>query len=240
MSKARIGLPAAAGCGVLYPVLSIVGDDVIARGDEIASEAGTPEQVLAAIADKDASFLVGRSIGMLAAVCLFVFAAYVATRARAAAGPDSMLPPLAVCAGGIAATLHLVSAILPIAAVRNDASGLTPELAVVLMDAGTLEFLTAMLPLAVLLGVVAVGPHGALVGRALRRSAAALSIALLVGFVAFVSGVSVGLLPLLLSWLWFVAAGVGCLRREFRTNSSSTASESVGASGAAQLTTEDR
>lgn len=227
MSKARIGLLAAAGCGVGYPVLSILGDDVIAPSNEIAPDAGRPEQVLAAIADQDTTFLVGRSIGMLAAACLFVFAAYVATRVRVAAGPDSMLPPLAVCAGGIAATLHLVSAILPIAAVRNDASGLTPELAVVLMDAGTLEFLTAMLPLAVLLGVVAVGPRGAVAGRALVWSAAALSIALPVGLVAFVAGASVRLLPLLLSWLWFVAAGVGCLRRELRTSSTSPAPASV-------------
>lgn len=92
MSMTRIGRPVAAGCGVLYPVLSIVGDDVIAGVDGVASDAGTPEQVLAAIADQDATFLVGRSIGMLAAVCLLVFAAYVATRVRAAAGPDSMFP----------------------------------------------------------------------------------------------------------------------------------------------------
>lgn len=176
---------------------------------------------------------------MLAAACLFIFAAYIATRVRAAAGPHSMLPPLAVCAGGIAATLQLISATLPISTVRNDASGLTPELAVVLMDAGTLEFVTAMLPLAVLLAVVAVGPRGALVGRALAWSAAALSVALLVGFVAFVCGASLGLLPLLLSWLWFVAAGVGCLRREIRTSSTSTASESAGAGGGTQLATKD-
>lgn len=102
------------------------------------------------------------------------------------------------------------------------------------MDAGALEFLTAMLPLAVILGAVAVGPRGALVGPAMAWSAAALSIALPVGFVAFVSGVSVGLLPLLLSWLWFVAAGLGGLRRELRTSSTSTGSEYAGASGGAQ------
>lgn len=232
MGKPRIGPAVAAVCGILYPVLSIVGDDVIAQNDEIAADAGTPEQVLAAIADKDMTFLAGRSIGMLAAVCLVVFAAYLATRVRAMAGSSSMLPALTVCAGGIAATLHLVSAVLAIAAVRQDGSGLTPELAVVLMEAETVGYLSAMLPLAVLLGVVAVVPPSLMgrgvMGTVMARSAAALSVALVAGFVAFVVGASVGLLSLLVGWLWLVTASVVFLRRELRTNQGPPASPSVG------------
>jgi hypothetical protein len=40
-----------------------------------------------------------------------------------------------------------------------------------------------------------------------------LSVALVVGFVLVSGGVDLGFLPLPLSWLWFVAAGVSAMRR---------------------------
>lgn len=214
MATSPTGIRLAAGCGILYPVLLILGDDVIARGDEVASDAGTPEEVLANIVGKDeTTFLLGRSIGMVSLVCLLVFTGYVASRIRTLRGPDSILPGLALGAGVMAATLQIGSGAFQIALVENDGMGVSPELAVLLLDFGS-GFLTAMLPFAVLLGVVAVaGLQDELIGRTVARIAAVLAVGHLVGFVAFTAGAEIGFLPMPLTWLWFVAAGVSCLRR---------------------------
>ncbi|MGH3383642.1 MAG: hypothetical protein ACRDO1_03605 [Nocardioidaceae bacterium] len=204
----------AALSGLLYPVLLIVGDDLIARGDEVASDAGTPDEVAAVLAEKaGAAFFVGRSLGMISLLCLLVFVALVATRLRQLRGTTSVLPYLALGAGGVVVALQLSSAVFQIELVRHGGAGLDPGLVVLLLDFGR-GFLVAMLPMALLLATVAVeGYAGRLVGRAVGWCAGALSIALVVGFVVLVAGVPLGFLPMPLTWVWFVAAGVSVMRR---------------------------
>ncbi|GAA1579425.1 hypothetical protein GCM10009789_36450 [Kribbella sancticallisti] len=71
-----------------------------------------------------------------------------------------------------------------------------------------------MLPIAMLVAAVAVaGWHGEVVGRAVARTGAVLATLLLAGFVLVVGGQELAFLPMALSWLWFIAAGVSAARR---------------------------
>ncbi|WP_344215338.1 hypothetical protein [Kribbella sancticallisti] len=121
-------LRAAAVCGALYPLLLIVGDDVIAAGDEVAPNAGTPEQVAAAIAAKASpAYFYGRGIGLLSVLCLVVFAAYVASRLRARRGPGSIWPPLAAGGGVLAGALLMQAAVPQLTLVKHEGAGADPD-----------------------------------------------------------------------------------------------------------------
>ncbi len=88
--------------GLLYPVLLIVGDDVIAKGDQLAD--ASAEELPGLLAAKYVpEFFIVRSIGLISLMCLFVFAAYVARELRRCRGPDSVLPFLALGGGAMAA-----------------------------------------------------------------------------------------------------------------------------------------
>ena len=223
MAAQTLGARLAASCGILYPVLLIVGDDVIAGGDKIAPDAGAPEEVLANLAAIDSTtFLTGRAIGLLSLVCLLVFTAYLASLLRRVFGVESMLPYLALGAGAMGATLQFTAAIAHIALVRHGTAGLSPEMAVLLLDFGA-GFLLAMAPYGVLLlAVAAAGIRGQVVGRVIGWVGGALGVALLIGFVAATAGVGIGFLPMPLSWLWFIAAGISTLRRAGATTPAPT------------------
>jgi hypothetical protein len=204
----------AAACGLLYPVLLVVGDDVIAQGDQIASDAGTPEELLTRLAAKDTpAFFLGRSIGLISLLCLLIFAGYVAAQLRRHRGAGSMLPYLALAGGTAAATLQMSSAAAQFALVRSRGAGLDPALVKPLLDLGA-GFLIAMLPFAALVAAVAIeGVHGRMVARGIGWTGAVLAVALIVGFVLAMTGTPFGFVALPLSWLWFVAAGISLVRR---------------------------
>jgi len=89
-----------------------------------------------------------------------------------------------------AATLQINGAVAQVSLARHDGAGAEPELMVALLDLG-FGFVLAMAPLSLLVAAVAV----------------------VAGFVLAVGGVALGFLPLALSWLWFVAAGLSAVRR---------------------------
>ncbi len=208
---------AAAATGLLFPILLVVGDDMIAGGDQVAPDAGTPEEVLANLAAKNTStYFIGRSIGQVSIICLFIFAAYIAVQLRQRRGPGSILPQLAVGAGAIAAAGGLASGVLQMTLVQSEGAGLTPDLAVTLLEL-TFGFEALMLPLAVLLGVVAIeGVRGTIVARWIGWAAAVLAAGFVAGsFVGSFGGDAAGVsfLPMVLSWLWFIAASISMIRR---------------------------
>lgn len=207
----------AAATGLLFPILLLVGDDVIAGGDRVAPDAGAPEEVLANLAETDTTaYFVGRSIGQVSIICLFIFAAYVATQLRRQRGPESILPQLAVGAGAIAAAGGLATGLLQLTLVQREGAGLTPELAVTLLEL-SFGFEALMLPLAVLIGVVAIeGVRGTIVARWIGWAAAVLAAGFVAGaFVGSFGGDAAGVsfLPVMLSWPWFVVASISMIRR---------------------------
>ncbi|TDE11215.1 hypothetical protein [Jiangella asiatica] len=204
----------AAACGALYPIALVVGDDVIARGDEAAPDAGTPDEILAAMIDKDVtSFYLGRSLGVAAWMLLFVFAAHLAVTLRRRRGNDDVLPALVLGSGAIVTALALASAVFQIRTVRRAGDGLDPTTAVTFLDMG-FGFGLVALPLAVLLGAVAVeATAGAIMARSLGWAAAVLAIAQLAGFVLLMLDNAAGFLAMMATWAWFIAAGISTWRR---------------------------
>jgi len=198
----------ALSCGLLYPVLLVVGDDVIAQGDEIAPDAGSAAEIAAALAGKDTTtFFLGRSLGLVSLLLLAVFVAVLATRIRRLAGPDSILPAVALVGVASVVTLQLGAVLSTFAAVRHHDDGIPPDVLVLVLELGG-AFLLAMLPLALVLGAVGVaGLRHGLLGRILSWAAVVLAVLLVVGFGAFSAGVEIGFLAMPLSWLWFLAAG---------------------------------
>lgn len=214
--SSTLSLRLAAACGLLYPVTMIAGDDVIARGDRLAPDAGTPSEVAANVAEVGDSFFYGRALGLVGSMLLMVFAAYVATRLRRLRGPDSIWPSLALGAGVVAATLQIGAAVFQLGLAQQGGEGIAPEQQVLVLELG-FGFVLAMLPLALLVAAIAVeGVHGRIVGKAVGRTGAVLAAALFAGFFLAVGDVPLGFLPLPLSWLWFLAAGISAARRVSR------------------------
>jgi len=197
-------------CGLLYPVLLIVGDDVIAQGDEIATDAGSPAEIMQALAAKDTTaFFVGRSIGLISLLALAVFVAALAARMRQQHAHDTLSQVAGI---GVAAvvSLQMGAALAQFAAVRSH-EDVAPEVVVLVLELSG-GFLLAMLPMALVLGAIGLaGIRSRLLGPVLSWSAAVLAVLLVVGFVAFTAGLGIGFLAMPLSWLWFMAAGVRLL-----------------------------
>jgi hypothetical protein len=210
----------AAGCGLLYPVLLIVGDDVIAGGDAVAPDAGPPAEVLANIVAKnEPMFFLGRTLGLLSLMCLFVFSAYVATRLRQVRGSESMAPYIALGAGAMAAALSAGSAVFQLGLVDREGAGSDPELAVTLLAMGH-GFEIAFIPLGILLGAIAVeGIRGTIVARWLGWSAAALAVGMIVGYlVDQAAETPLVFFAAMLTWLWFIPASISMIRRTPRVH----------------------
>lgn len=174
----------AAACGALYPITLIVGDDIIARGDEAAPDAGTPDEVLAAMIDKDVtSFYLGRSLGVAAWMLLFVFIAHLSASLRRRRGDNDLLAPLVLGSGAIVTTLALASVVFQIRTIRRAADGLDPITAVTFLDM-SFGFGLVTLPMAVLLGAVAVeAVRGEIMARWLGWAAAFVAVGLVAAFV---------------------------------------------------------
>jgi hypothetical protein len=218
MATSTLGPRLAAACGSLYPVLLLVGDDVIAGGDAVAPDAGSPEEVLANLVTKNEPvFFFGRSVGLLSLMCLLVFSAYVATRLRHLRGQDSIAPYVALGAGAMAAALTAGSAVFQLSLVEREGAGTSPDLAVTLLEMGR-GFDIAFVPLGIFLAAVAVeGVQGTMLARWLGWSAAVLAVGLVVGYVAGEStGTPAVFFVIMLVWLWFIPAGISMARRAGR------------------------
>lgn len=204
----------AAACGVLYPIALVVGDDLIAKGDEAAPDAGTPDEVLAALVDKDVpSFFLGRSLGTAAWMLLLVFVVFLAVRVRRARGDGDLIAPLLLSSGAVVTALALASAVFQIRTVRRAGDGLDAVTAVTFLDM-SYGFGLAMLPMAVLFGAIAAGSiRGDVLAGWLGWAAGALAVGHAIGFVLTMLDNAASFVVMIATWLWFIAAGINTWHR---------------------------
>jgi hypothetical protein len=213
----RLPSKLAAACGTLFPLAILIGDDAINQ----AGEAPDPQASIAAVNDylrnaadaaASGSYWVGRGIGVLAFVALLIFAAHLAQAIRRREGDAGMLATLVLGAGVVAAALPVVSAVAQFAAVTRADEGIDPEVARALLDVSFIAFVLAWLPLAVLLGAVAVaGLRFAVLPRWLAIAAGVLAAGLLAGLAG--QPADAAFMPIMLTWLWFIVTGVVAARR---------------------------
>jgi predicted nucleic acid-binding protein len=94
------------------------------------ADAASGEALVRVAAEKNvAAFSIGRSVGLISLLCLFVFAAYVASQLRRYRGDHDPLPYVALGAGAMAAVLAMTGATAQFALVRRAADGMDPVLA---------------------------------------------------------------------------------------------------------------
>ncbi|MGH3519228.1 MAG: hypothetical protein ACRDQ7_17785 [Haloechinothrix sp.] len=217
----------AAACGLLYPLLLIVGDDVIAPvAGEAPGRGSTPEAVLAwANASDTTQFFAGRFIGgVLAPLCLVVFVVYVVSQIRHRDG--SWVADAALGAGILAAGLQMFTMVAHFAAVRG-AGELDPATVSALAADLSATFVIAFVPLAVFIAVAGVRAiRGELMARWIGWAALVLAAALVGGqFVAATSDTEVGpaFIPVVFAWfIWFPAASISLILRTRRSTIAST------------------
>jgi hypothetical protein len=207
----------AAACGLLYPLGIVIGDDNIngaGEAPDLNSSIGEVNDYLGRAADASAngSYWIGRGIGVLAFVALLVFTVYVARSIRVREGSGGLLSGMALGGGLTAVALGLLAAIAQFAAVGRADEGIDPEVARALFDLSTIAFVLTWLPLAVLIGSVAVaGIRNGILSRWVSIAGGIVAAALLAGLAALPADAAY--MAMVLSWLWFIAAGIVLIRR---------------------------
>ena len=211
----------APACGLAYPILLILGDDVIAAvAGEAPGRGASPEQVASWAAASDAArFYAGRFIGgVLAPLALLIFVAYVASGLRRKV--PGWRAETALSAGVLAAGLQALAVPLHFAAVRGS-TDLDPAilvmLAVDLIEIWALGF--AFLAVFLLIAG-SVGVKNELMASWIGWSALVLGAGMLAGaFVSSVAETEVGLafVPVALLWfIWLPAASISMMLRAVR------------------------
>lgn len=220
--KTQLGAWFAAACGVLYPLLLIVGDDVIgAVAGEAPGRGASPEAVVRwARASDTTQFYAGRFIGgVLAALCLLVFVSYVASQIRRQA--DGWLADAALGAGTLAAGLQVFTVVAHFAAVRGSGSLDPAVVSALAVDLGA-SFVLAFVPLAMFIAIAGVQTiRSGLMARWIGWAAVVLTAGLLGGQVLVaLSDAQTGLpfIPVMFMWfIWFPAAAVSLILRTRRS-----------------------
>jgi hypothetical protein len=206
----------AAACGLLYPLGIVVGDDTINTAGEAPSLDSPIDEVstyLRSAVDAGSSYWIGRGVGVLAFVALLAFTVYVARAIRDREGRGGLLSGLALGGGLTAVGLGLLAAIAQFAAVGRADEGIDPQVARALLDLSTISFVGTWLPLAVLVGSIAVaGIRFGILSRWVSIAGGAVAAALLAGLAALPADGAY--MAMVLSWLWFIAASVVLVRRE--------------------------
>jgi hypothetical protein len=204
-----------AACGLLYPVGIVVGDDTINTAGEAPgfdSSLGEVSDYLQKAIDAGASYWIGRGIGVLAFIALLAFTVYIARTIRDREGSGGLLSGLALGGGLTAVVLGLLAAIAQFAAVGRADEGIDPEVARALLDLSTIAFVATWLPLAVLVGAVAVaGVRFGILSRWISIAGGVVAAALLAGLAALPADGAY--MAMVVSWLWFIAASVVLVRR---------------------------
>lgn len=207
----------AAGCGALFSLGILVGDDTINQAGEAAGPDSSITEVndyleKAGDAAASGSYWIGRGIGTLAFVALLIFAVYISRTIRQREQGDGLLSGIALGGGLTIVALGIISATAQFAAVVRADEGIDPEVARALLDFSGIAFVMMWLPLAAFLGAVAVaGMRLSLLPRWLAIAAAVLAAGLLGGLAA--QPADIAFMPMALTFLWFIAASVSLVRR---------------------------
>jgi hypothetical protein len=232
MTTPSRGARFAAACGLLYPLLLVVGDDVIAAvAGEPPGRGATPQAVLAwATASDTTRFFAGRFVGGgLALLCLLVFVAYVSRQIRQ--WDDGWLAAAALGAGTLASGIQMLTLVPHFTAVRR-ADQLDPDVVSALAVDLSYTFGLAFLPLAMFIAIAGIAAvRGDLMARWIGWSALVVAGGLIVSeyvFATSVTEVGLAFLPVAFAWfIWFPAASISLLRRAGRRAALAAASRSV-------------
>ena len=199
--------------GVGYPILVIIGDDVIATNGEPPGLNATPAEVARYVAEQpsEAAQWLGHllAVGGVALLALFFGRVYATLRESRSA----WLPELALGAGLATVAMYFV-AYAPFAAIAfADAPQFEVETARLAYALGGALFLLAWAPAAVALFATATVALG---DKVLPRWFAWITLAqgtaFVVGLAAYAAGEG-AFFAYVLFWLWLVAAAVALVRR---------------------------
>lgn len=204
----RIG----AATGAVFVALIMVGNQM-ASGGSADSAHPTGEQVLSDVARQasSATFTAGLILEVLGFVAFIGFLGYLANVLRRVPGRGSVgiAAGAAVVSGAVMLAVKLGSA-APLGALTVDHGQISPQLALVLNDLGSVAFVISWLPCAIFVAATAAGLYrAALVGRPTACIGLALGVA---GLALSIAGVydPLGANPLafLLGLLWLLAVSV--------------------------------
>jgi hypothetical protein len=154
--------------GAAFVVLVMVGNEMATAGSGQSAHP-TGDQVLrdAAHQASSTSVAVGAALEVLGFAAFLVFLGYLAEvlRRRAVGGRGSIAAGTAIVAGAVMVAVKLGSA-APIMALWVDHGAISPQLALVLNDLGSVAFVISWLPSAIFVAAAAAALHRAgLVGR---------------------------------------------------------------------------
>lgn len=200
----------AALCGALFPLGTLIGDDTVNDAGEPPEHDASLSEIETYISSADAStsYWIGRGIGTLAFAALLVFAVYAARRIRARESREGLVSGLVLASGAAAVAVLIVGGAAQFAAVQRADEGVPVELARAFLDLSGILFGLGFGLIAVLLGSIAVaGFRYGFVPRWLAAPAGLLGAGLLAGLAAAPSEAAFGF-PLVLTFLWFIVAGV--------------------------------
>jgi hypothetical protein len=221
-SGSRLWQRLAAGCGALFALGIIVGDDMINAAGEAPSPFDRNGDSIAEVsqylnsagdAAANGTYWIGRAIGTLALVALLVFALHVSRMIREREPEGGLLSGLTMSGGIAAAGLGLVSCAAQFGVVARANEGINPEVARVMLDFSGIAFVLMWLPIAVFLAATAAaGLRLALLPLWLSISTAVLAVGLAIGLAAMPVS-NAGFIAIVLSFLWFITASVSLVRR---------------------------
>jgi hypothetical protein len=209
-SRGSIPLRLAAVCGALFPLGILVGDDQInTAGEPPAHDASLAEiKGYLETADGSGGYWLGRGLGTLALAALLVFSAYVAHAIRQRERDHGLLAGIASASGIAAVAVFVVSGSAQFAAVQRGSEGIDLEVARALLDVSGILFKLGFGLVAVFVGSIAVaGLRYDLLPRWLTITAGLLAVGMLGGLAAAPAEAAFGI-PLVLTFLWFIAAGI--------------------------------
>ena len=154
--------------GAAFVVLVMVGNEIATAGSGQSAHP-TGDQVLrdAAHQASSTSVAVGAALEVLGFAAFLVFLGYLAEvlRRRAVGGRGSIAAGTAIVAGAVMVAVKLGSA-APVMALWVDHGAISPQLALVLNDLGSVAFVISWLPSAIFVAAAAAALHRAgLVGR---------------------------------------------------------------------------
>ncbi len=206
---ARLAGRVGGAAGIAFVLLALTGNSLTGGGVEQGAPAEAYAEEVARRAG-DATWQVGIALEMVAFVALLVFAAALARRVRAVEPEHSYAGQIVLTGGLLFVSVKLASGLALFAADRQ-AGDLDPALARAFTDVNDAGFGLSFLPLAVLLGAVAVAAlaHGAL-PRALGWTGAVIAVLLLAAATGGADAVPV---PFLLALVWLLVTGGVMLRR---------------------------
>jgi hypothetical protein len=198
--------------GAAFVILILVGNQMATAGSSQSAHP-TGEQVLrdAAHQVSSASVTAGVALEVLGFAAFLVFLGYLADVLRRAAGGQrgSIAAGASIVSGAVMVAVKLGSAV-PVVTLWVDHGDISPQLALVLNDLGSVAFVISWLPFAIFVAAAAAALHRAgLVGRPTACCGFVLGAAgLVLSIIGIHDPISANPLAFVLGLLWLLAVSV--------------------------------